>query len=168
MVQSIATGAVYIVDQATSAFYRTIHPASRRLTRSSPREVIKEDRRWLFPLLAGEIPGGRTVLELYRMREREPAHAETRRRQARELEEDVDHEGPPSKNGTTLGISVREQRTVIVETTRTIDLAPHQIHALLRLAGQVVPNDARIEQTTEGYVRVAWTETTEEQESRKS
>lgn len=64
-----------------------------------------------------------------------------------------------------LKVEAKETKVVLVETESKLELAPHHVLTLLRGVGYVVPDDAKISFTNEGYVRVRWTKTSETTEA---
>lgn len=145
----------YFVDRATASFWRSYSPDTpARFTACSPREVIREDREWLFPMLQ-RIPAGQECLRRY-------ATGEGRGRDGAAAPAATPE---PSRAllGALAGVEPRTERkrTVIVEESSTILLQPVHVAALLRasgIAGLVVPEDAEVRLSVgeDGFLSVSW------------
>ena len=150
-------GMVYFFEQVTGAFYRTHAPDSTRLQGDTPRSVIEQDRAWLYPLF-NSIPGGNNVIRRYhRQNVQAPAQAGPNPAPARE-ENPVTVATPQLRNDQDrlLDLNVVERKKVtMVLSTKSIELGPHQIHALLRRAGAKLPDAAEIRGGPAGF-SVEW------------
>lgn len=65
----------------------------------------------------------------------------------------------PSK--LALTVQTKAKRIVLEELTSSIDLAPHQLKAMLARENVPVPDDLKFSVTSTGYVRVSWTSSRE-------
>ncbi len=156
VIRSIVTGAVYMIDVASGSFYRTVSPGINRIMASTPVEVIVQDRGWLLPLL-DTLPGGKACVQKY---------LPVSRAQAETIKMEVPHREAATRDPALASIKKvkTEKRITVTESFETIDLGAHQIVALLRLSGEVVP-DAVDLSLENGYVRISWSKGTKEETS---
>ena len=72
---------------------------------------------------------------------------------------------PVGARGLPPGFEIKtqsKQKVIeIIQHERVIELAPHQLHALVRLAGEACPDSAVVGMNGTGYVTLTWTETEE-------
>lgn len=134
-------GMLYFFDVATGTFYRTHAPDSNRIQADSPRQVIAQDRDWLYPLL-DKIPGGKLVIRRYHQQPQTPAPT---REERPVTTTPAPAPAPPTATDRMLDLQVVEtKRLVMVQSTKTVELGPHQIHALIRKTGREIPDAAEV------------------------
>jgi len=158
IVSSLGTGASYMIDRQTAGFYRTLSPSVKRIMGANPRETIKQDRDWLFPLLSGgALPGGKECLARYRPGSYDEAEAAPAPTPGA-----VD----PALKNLFLGLKPGKthKKIVITETTQFLDFRSDQIAALLATVNVPVPAGATFVVTDNGYLRMSWTDTKETEE----
>lgn len=69
VIEGRRTRAIYITHaplDGVARLFRSVTPQSHKLTSTYVREVIRDDRDWLVPLLRDHVPGGRAVLDAER------------------------------------------------------------------------------------------------------
>lgn len=156
---SKVTGARYGFDIGTCRFFRSRTSNDTRMTPCSPREVIHQDRSWLQRLIP-LTPGGRDVLTRYGRPDAWLPPTQTL--DATPKETQMVTQQAPAIPSFLIPVKTSTKTITMVEETKTVELAPHQVHDLLRLAGIKVPDNATISFTAQGYVRASWLETHEE------
>lgn len=157
-------GMMYFFDVATGTFYRTHAPDSNRIQADSPRQVIAQDRDWLYPLL-DKIPGGKLVIRRYHQQPQTPAPA----REEKPVTVPVTTPPPPPTAADRALLDIRPvetKRVVMIEATKHVELAPHQIHALIRKAGREVPDAAEVKAFAPAGFLVEWRTNVAKKETR--
>jgi len=152
VILSSITGAVYAIDRQTGTFYRTISPTSTKLVASAPREVIREDREWLYGALSKTIPGGALVLERYR------PGGEPPKPQAAAPTSTAKAPLDPALLGLFSGMKVKteEERVTLVTEKHFYEFGVHQLQGLLKIVGVEIPEEADLSVNEHGYLRVEW------------
>lgn len=161
IIKSKELGAVYLFDQSTGSFYRTVSPQSNRLCASSPREVLSEDRSWLYRLF-DKIPGGKFVVHRYH--HNTASMSPTREEKSVTTPAAAAPAPPTPAQAATQAASdrlldfqeVEAKRVVLVATTKLVELGPHQIHALMRKTGATFPDAAEVRPLAPSGFMVEW------------
>lgn len=152
--RSSRTDCWYAWDPATCAFWRGKSPGIRKLTSCSPREVIDPDRTGLYQILP-DLEGW----ERLRARWHAGAQGLGLGLAAVEAAEEAEEAAPDPEPFDPAEIVERTERKVlrIEEEHHEISLSIYQLTTLLRRAGKVVPDEAVLSLSPEGYALVTWT-----------
>jgi hypothetical protein len=148
IVSTMGPKSTYALHCPSLRFFRT-HIGSNTITSTKVREVIHDDRTWLYPLLTKVIPEGASLLSQERTGELTPPATSSGKVTERSDEQ------PP------MHFDVNESRTVVVEFVRTMALRLDQIQEMVkRNSGgkRRIPDSAKLSVDDAGYVKITWTD----------